>query len=62
MICFQISIFAESYTPNGKRVIVIDDICTTCRTANAFIAKLQRAGANIQMALFLGKTISFYHC
>ena len=47
---------------NGKRVIVIDDICTTCRSANAFIAKLQGAGADIRMALFLGKTHSFRRC
>lgn len=47
---------------NGKRVVVIDDICTTCRTANAFISKLQSAGADIRMALFLGKTRSFRRC
>ena len=40
----------------GKRVIVIDDICTTGSSANAFIEKLQGAGANVRMALFLGKT------
>lgn len=47
---------------NGKRVVVIDDICTTCRSANAFIAKLQGAGADIRVALFLGKTHSFRRC
>lgn len=40
----------------GKKVVVIDDICTTCTTANAFINVLQQAGADVCMALFLAKT------
>lgn len=41
----------------GKKVVVIDDICTTCTTANAFITYLQSAGADVCMALFLAKTM-----
>lgn len=40
----------------GRKVLVIDDICTTCRTANAFIERLETAGADVRMALFLAKT------
>ena len=43
----------------GKNVVVIDDITTSCKTANAFIERLQRAGANVRMALFLAKTKSY---
>lgn len=43
----------------GKQVLVFDDICTTCGTADAFISKLQSAGANVRMALFLAKTKRF---
>jgi len=40
----------------GKKVVVIDDICTSCTTANSFITFLQNAGADVCMALFLAKT------
>ena len=40
----------------GKKVIVIDDICTTFTTANSFNSFLQNAGADVCMALFLAKT------
>lgn len=40
----------------GKKVVVIDDVCTTCTTANAFISALESAGADVCMAMFLGKT------
>ena len=40
----------------GRNVLVIDDICTTGTTANAFIHALQMAGADVRMALFLAKT------
>lgn len=44
---------------SGKRVIVIDDICTTGTTADYFIDSLKSAGANVCMALFLAKTKSY---
>lgn len=49
--------FADCIT--GKRVIVIDDICTTGTTADYFIDSLTRAGADVCMALFLAKTKSY---
>ena len=45
----------------GKNVIVVDDICTTCKTANAFIERIQSVGANVRMALFLAKTKYYKH-
>lgn len=41
---------------HGKKVIVVDDVCTTCRSANAFINALEDAGADVRLALFLAKT------
>lgn len=43
----------------GKRVLLIDDICTTCQTANAFIEQMQAAGADVRMTLFLAKTKNY---
>ena len=43
----------------GRRVIVVDDICTTCHTANAFIERMQAAGADVRLALFLAKTKNY---
>ena len=40
----------------GRKVLVIDDICTTCRTADNFIERLEIAGADVRMAVFLAKT------
>ena len=43
----------------GKRVIIIDDIVTTCKTANAFVDRMITAGADVRMVLFLGMTKYF---
>lgn len=40
----------------GRKVLLIDDIYTTGSTSNAFIARLQEAGAVVCGAVFLGKT------
>lgn len=41
----------------GKKVIVVDDICTTGQTSQAFIEALQDAGAKVRFAIFLAKTL-----
>ena len=43
----------------GKKVLVIDDIYTTGQSSSAFIDAMQAAGADVQMALFLGRTKLF---
>ena len=43
----------------GKEVIVVDDIVTSCKTANAFIDKIVTAGAKVRIAVFLAKTRSY---
>ena len=43
----------------SRKVIVLDDIVTTCKTANAFIDRIVEAGANVSMVLFLAKTKQF---
>ena len=45
-----------------KAVIVLDDIVTTCKTANAFIDRIVAAGADVSMVLFLAKTKQFFAC
>lgn len=45
----------------GRKVVIIDDICTTCTTANLFISMMEAAGAEVRMALFLGKTRNYWH-
>ena len=42
-----------------KKVLVVDDIVTTGKTANAFIDMLQTAGADVRGALFLAKTKNY---
>lgn len=44
---------------HGKRILLIDDICTTGRTSDDFREKLEQAGAHIRMAMFLAKTRQF---
>ena len=46
----------------GRKVIVLDDIVTTCKTANAFIDRIVAAGADVSMVLFLAKTKQFFAC
>ena len=43
----------------GKDVVVVDDITTSCRTANAFIDRMVKAGARVRIAVFLAKTRSY---
>ena len=43
----------------GKNVLVIDDIYTTGQSSRAFIDAMQAAGADVLMALFLGRTKLF---
>lgn len=40
----------------GRKVMVIDDICTTGQSSDAFIAAMQAAGATVTMAMFLAAT------
>lgn len=44
----------------GRKVLVVDDICTTCRSANEFIIGLRAAGADVVMAIFLAKTKTWW--
>lgn len=44
----------------GRKVLVIDDICTTGQSSDAFIAAIEAAGATVTMALFLAKTKGRY--
>lgn len=43
----------------GRKVLVIDDICTTGQSSAAFIDALQATGATVVMAMFLAKTKRF---
>ena len=40
----------------GKNVLVIDDICTSGRSSDAFISALEATGAHVRMTMFLAKT------
>ena len=44
---------------HGRKVVVVDDIVTTCKTANAFIDRMTTAGANVKMAIFLARTKNY---
>ena len=43
----------------GRNVVVFDDITTSCKTADAFIERIQKAGANVKLAVFLARTKSY---
>ncbi len=45
----------------GRKVVVFDDVTTSCKTADAFIERVQKAGAKVKLAIFLAKTQSFYN-
>lgn len=44
----------------GRKVLVVDDICTSCSSAKEFISFLSAVGAEVVMAVFLAKTKQFY--
>ena len=43
----------------GKRILIIDDICTTGRSSDAFRERMEQAGARVSMCMFLAKTKQF---
>ena len=43
----------------GRNVVLFDDITTSCKTADAFIKRIQQAGANVRLAIFLARTKSY---
>ena len=43
----------------GKRILLIDDICTSGRTSDAFKERMESAGAHVRMAMFLAKTKNY---
>lgn len=43
----------------GKNVVVVDDIVTSCKTADTFIDMIVTAGAKVRLAVFLAKTKSY---
>ena len=45
---------------SNRQVIILDDITTTGKTADAFIKKLENAGAHVRMAIFLAKTKNYH--
>ena len=53
------ALMAKEYEKQGKRVLVIDDIYTTGQASAAFIGAMQATGADVLMALFLGRTKLF---
>ena len=43
----------------AEKPSVAGDIATTGKTANAFIERMESAGAHVRMALFLAKTKNY---
>jgi len=43
----------------GKRILLIDDICTSGRTSDEFKERMESAGAHVRMAMFLAKTKNY---
>ena len=43
----------------GRNVVVFDDITTSCKTADAFIERIIKAGAHVRLAVFLARTKSY---
>ena len=43
----------------GRNVVIFDDITTSCKTADAFIERIRKAGAHVRLAVFLARTKSY---
>ena len=43
----------------GRNVVIFDDITTSCKTADAFIERIIKAGAHVRLAVFLARTKSY---
>ena len=43
----------------GRNVVLFDDITTSCKTADAFIKRIQQAGAHVRLAIFLARTRTY---
>ncbi len=50
------NVWIDSEYFQGKKVLIIDDICTTGRTSDVFRERMEQAGANVRMCIFLAKT------
>ena len=43
----------------GKKILLIDDICTTGKTSDQFRERMEQAGAKVRMCMFFAKTKQF---
>ena len=50
---------ADVYARADKRILLIDDICTSGRTSDTFKERMESAGAHVRMAMFLAKTKNY---